>query len=103
MRIWEAQKHTDPDPQHCNKYYIHLFYFYLLTSLLGRVWTLATEQPTFFRAAPILFPPKIVSMMRLTSDGGQIDRKKQKLLHAMEVRLLCRPKSGHVKIFLANH
>jgi len=38
----------------------------------GKVWLLATNQPFFFRAAPILFNKKIISI--LPSEGRKIIR-----------------------------
>ena len=49
-----------------------------------QVWTLATQQPTFFRAAPILFPKKIMSIMPGPGDEHGHVVKKQKLLEVLE-------------------
>ena len=49
-----------------------------------QVWTLATQQPTFFRAAPILFPKKIMSIMPGPGDEHGDVVKKQKLLEVLE-------------------
>ena len=40
--------------------------------MAGKVWLLATNQPFFFRAAPILFNKKIMSI--LPSEGRKIIR-----------------------------
>ena len=53
--------------------------------LAGQVFCLATNQPTFFRAAPILFPKKIMSMMKCSEDDSDVAYKKQKLLENLEV------------------
>ena len=50
----------------------------------GQVFLLATKQPTFFRAAPILFPKKIMALMVFPGDEETDRRKKQKLLEIME-------------------
>merc|ERR1719233_811257 len=53
-------------------------------SVAGQVFSLATNQPTFFRAAPILFPKKIMSIMVFPEDGDAEIRKKQRLLDILE-------------------
>jgi len=53
----------------------------MASSLEGQVFSLATNQPTFFRAAPILFPKKIMSIMILPED----EPRKKALLLKMEV------------------
>ena len=61
-----------------------LFRQLMSRSVAGQVFCLATNQPTFFRAAPILFPKKIMSIMVFPEDGEQEIRRKQKLLEALE-------------------
>eukprot|EP00092_Neocalanus_flemingeri_P026030 GFUD01028215.1.p1 GENE.GFUD01028215.1~~GFUD01028215.1.p1 ORF type:complete len:1265 (+),score=407.13 GFUD01028215.1:55-3849(+) len=61
-----------------------LFRQLMSRSVPGQVFYLATNQPTFFRAAPILFPKKIMSIMVFPEDGEQEIRKKQHLLDILE-------------------
>jgi len=56
----------------------------MFRSVAGQVFCLATNQPTFFRAAPILFPRKIMSIMVFPEDGEVEIRRKQRLLEALE-------------------
>ena len=53
-------------------------------SIAGQVFSLATHQPTFFRAAPILFPKKILSIMIFPEDDQESRRKKGQLLDTLE-------------------
>ena len=57
----------------------------MASSLAGQVFSLATNQPTFFRAAPILFPKKIMSIMIFPEDDARSRAKKLELLEKMEV------------------
>ena len=57
----------------------------MASSLAGQVYSLATNQPTFFRAAPILFPKKIMSIMVFPEDDAQSRAKKLELLEKVEV------------------
>ena len=57
----------------------------MASSLPGQVFSLATNQPTFFRAAPILFPKKIMSIMIFPEDDARSRAKKLELLEKMEV------------------
>ena len=56
----------------------------MASSLAGQVFSLATNQPTFFRAAPILFPKKIMSIMIFPEDDSRSRAKKMGLLEKME-------------------
>ena len=57
----------------------------MASSLAGQVYSLATNQSTFFRAAPILFPKKIMSIMIFPEDDAQSRAKKLELMEKVEV------------------
>merc|ERR1719347_2498607 len=54
------------------------------SSIAGQVYFLAVNHPTFFRAAPILFPRKIASLMITPDDSTPEKIKKQKLHESLE-------------------
>jgi len=76
--------YQERDPNHCTNH-VSQFRHVMASSLAGQVFSLATNQPTFFRAAPILFPKKIMSIMIFPEDDARSRAKKLELLEKMEV------------------
>ena len=60
------------------------FQSFMRGSLAGKVFSLAVEQPTFFKSAPILYPRKLLALVGDEEDNEKKKSRQVALLQTLE-------------------